>query len=38
MEDHHSKDQIFIRKLTEIVMANLGDESFSAEKLAKRQA
>lgn len=35
MEEHHSKDQIFIRKLTEIVIANLGDESFSAEKLAK---
>lgn len=35
MEAHHSTDQLFIRKLTDFVLANLSDESFSAEKLAK---
>ena len=30
-----SMDQVFINKLTEIVLANLSDEHFSVEKLAK---
>lgn len=30
-----AKDQVFITRLTEIVIANIRDESFSAEKLAK---
>lgn len=34
MEEHHSVDQAFIRKLTEIVLANLTDENFDVEKLA----
>jgi transcriptional regulator GlxA family with amidase domain len=35
MSEPLSMDQAFIRKLTEIVLANLGDENFSVEKLAK---
>jgi AraC-like DNA-binding protein len=30
-----SFDQLLIKKLTEIVLANLSDESFSSEKLVK---
>jgi TolB-like protein/AraC-like DNA-binding protein/lipoprotein NlpI len=35
MTEPLSMDQAFIRKLTEIVLANLSDENFSVEKLAK---
>ena len=35
MEEHHSVDQAFISKLTEIVLANLTDGNFNVEKLAK---
>ena len=35
MEEHHSVDQAFICKLTEIVLANLTDGNFNVEKLAK---
>jgi AraC-like DNA-binding protein len=33
MVNHLNKDQIFIRKLTDIVLANLGDENFGAKEL-----
>jgi AraC-like DNA-binding protein len=36
MEEHHSVDQAFISKLTEIVLANLTDANFNVEKLAKK--
>jgi TolB-like protein/AraC-like DNA-binding protein len=36
MEEHHSVDQAFIRKLTDIVLANLNDENFSVGKLAEQ--
>ncbi len=36
MEEHHSVDQAFISKLTEIVLANLTDGNFNVEKLAKK--
>ncbi len=35
MTEHLSMDQAFIRKLTDIVLSNLTNESFSAGKLAK---
>jgi TolB-like protein/AraC-like DNA-binding protein len=35
MEEHLSVDQVFISKLTEIVLANLTDGNFNVEKLAK---
>ncbi len=35
MTEHLSMDQVFIKKLTEIVLANLNNESFSVEKLAR---
>ena len=35
MEEHHSMDQVFISKLTEIVLANLTDGNFNVEKLAR---
>lgn len=35
MEEHHSVDQAFISKLTEIVLANLTDGNFDVGKLAK---
>ena len=35
MTEPLSMDQAFIRKLTDIVLANLSDETFGAEKLAK---
>jgi TolB-like protein/AraC-like DNA-binding protein len=34
MSEHTVKDQTFIRKLTEIILANLGNETFGVEKLA----
>src|SRR5512133_769270 len=36
MEEHHSIDQAFISKLTGIVIANLTDDNFNVEKLAKK--
>jgi TolB-like protein/AraC-like DNA-binding protein len=33
MVNHLNKDQIFIRKLTDIVLANLGNENFGAKEL-----
>src|SRR5512133_1726956 len=35
MKEHHSMDQAFVSKLTEIVLANLTDGNFDVEKLAK---
>lgn len=35
MSDHLLKDQSFIDKLTEIVLANLQDENFNVDKLAR---
>ena len=35
MNDSRSMDQAFVMKLTEIVLANLTDEGFGVEKLAK---
>jgi uncharacterized protein (TIGR02145 family) len=34
MSEHLPKDQIFIRKLTEIIQANIGNENFSIKELA----
>ena len=35
MIEHAATDQIFIRKLTEIVLANLGNENFGAKELER---
>jgi len=35
MTEHLSMDDVFIKKLTEIVLANLNNENFSVEKLAR---
>jgi AraC-like DNA-binding protein len=34
MIEHLPKDQIFIRKLSEIIQANLGDENFGIKEIA----
>jgi len=35
MTDHITKDQIFINRLTEIILANLGNENFGVKELAQ---
>lgn len=34
MTEHLSIDQVFINKLTDIILANLGDENFGVKELA----
>ena len=38
MIEQNAKDQIFIRKLTEIILANLEDENFGAKELSRETA
>ena len=38
MSEHTVKDQTFIRKLIEIILANLGNETFGVSQLALKRA
>jgi len=38
MIEQNAKDQIFIRKLTEIILANLEDENFGTKELSRETA